>query len=159
MSTVSKIIIGSAIFSAVVPLLGFPGSVKDGLVVILGLMIAGVTYWAEKHARFCPECNLPETTPHNHDTAQKQEDSSWAGATRLDLHTARQVPSNTSVGESPIPPSPRSDIVPRNAVEPSVSAHVSKTPVSAPSPFSFDVETEKPKKVSRGGRRKTIVVS
>lgn len=153
MSTASKIIIGSAIFSAAIPVLGFPGFVKDGLVVVLGLMIAGVTYWAEKHARFCPECNLPDTAPHSHDNMQKSGDSSWgAGAV---------TPDTSARGSSTLssPPSPRSDITPRNRVESPVSASMSFMSTPAPSPFSFDAETEKQKAPRRGGRRKTTVIS
>lgn len=152
MSKASKIIIGSAIFSAAIPVLGFPGFVKDGLVVVLGLMIAGVTYWAEKHARFCPECNLPDTAPHSHDNTQKSGDPSWGARVA--------TPDISAGGSSSLPQSStRSDIMPRNKTEPSVSASTPFMTASAPSPFSFDAETEKQKTPRRGGRRKTTIVS
>jgi len=52
----AKIIISLGISVAIMPLLGFPGSIESGLVIILGLSIAGSMYWAEKRIAHCDDC-------------------------------------------------------------------------------------------------------
>lgn len=79
MTRASKIIIGLGIFVVIIPLLGFTGVVKDGLTVIVGLAIAVITYWAGKHAKFCPECNLPENMPHRHHNGSASDSYGGAG--------------------------------------------------------------------------------
>ncbi len=145
MTRASKIIIGLAVFTAAIPLLGFPGVVKDGLTVIFGLSIAAITYWAEKHARFCPECKLPENTPHDH---EKKEVSF------SEENKARDITptfGNVSVG---------SDIVPKTMSDVRMKSETMRTNLnsSSPSPFSFDAE-QKPQKSRRSERRKTSIAA
>ena len=150
MTRASKIIIGLALFAVVVPLLGFPGVVKDGLMIIVGLALAAITYWAEKHARFCPECKISDPSQHNHSTGE-----------RVFIETGGQKNQATSSGISlsHITPSVGADIVPRAVAESFGIMSPKVTPKSSPSPFSFDAETPKAKTTRRGGRKKETIVS
>jgi len=145
MTRASKIIIGLGIFVAITPLLGFPGVVKDALIIIIGFGIAAITYWAEKHAKFCPECQLPSGTPHNHGE-NKEMDSSGVR--------------NETTGVSPVQSSARvgSDMSPRDTQGAGVRDSVLYNLNSAPSPFSIDAQETKSKKVrARSEKRKTVV--
>lgn len=144
MTRASKIIIGFGIFAGMIPLLGFPGVVKDGLTVILGLSIAAIMYWGEKHAKFCPECKLPEGPTHDH---VKRE-----GQTPAEISTqgakSSSVPSTFSVG---------SDIMPRDTNTKEIEKSADFRTDLAPSPFSFDAEKAKSQKSrGRGERRKVV---
>ena len=137
---------GLAVFTATIPLLGFPGVVKDGLTVIVGLAIVAIMYWGEKHAKFCPECNVPGE-PHDHG---KNEQSSFP-RTEDALASAPQSPPST-----PEPIS--SDKAPRarytGAEQRDIVSHVD----SSPYPFSFDAEKAKAQRnKERVGRRRTVV--
>ena len=142
MTRATKIIIGLAIFVAIIPLLGFPGVVKDGLTVIMGLAIAAITYWAEKHAKFCPECKVPEGPHHDHTERSLPTDE----ATRTSMPPA--VSPVAVVG---------ADVVSRPIDGASVRSTLMRVGgAPSPSPFSFDAE-KKPNKVRKSASRKEVV--
>lgn len=144
MTRASKIIIGLAVFTAVIPLLGFPGVVKDAFTIIAGLAIAAITYWADKHAKFCPECKLPEDTPHDH--AGKESS--------LPAEHMPQGVVRTAIS-SPVSVGPDITQTTMNDARAIVERKNSREGMSSPSPFSFDAK-KKPQKNSRNERRKEV---
>ncbi|MEK7134479.1 MAG: hypothetical protein AAB819_02035 [Patescibacteria group bacterium] len=146
MTRASKIIIGLAVFTAITPLLGFPGVVKDGLTVIMGLAIAAITYWAEKHAKFCPECRISDG-PHDH----KNEGPSSVSEERGYIQTPTPTPPAATVG---------SDIVSRTMDTVSMKSEIGHTNNKMPSlsPFSFDAEKKQNKSRRNPHRTETVAV-
>ncbi len=57
MSKRAKIIIILGILTALMPIMGLPGKIESVIIILLGITVAGVMYFAEKRVSKCEDCN------------------------------------------------------------------------------------------------------
>jgi len=141
MSKASKIIIVAALFSAAIPLLGFRSATENALVILLGLSIAAIMYWAEKHALLCETCNPLATQNNLEPRNEKITDTFSENDTRPQQSTPFVI----------------KDIPSREEESNEIASQNTREFTESPAPTTLDaIPQEKPK---RAARKKIIVAS